>query len=99
MESNNSPSDSGLSKWQIAALVGVPVAAIAVTGACVYLWRRSRTQVVEESAGTHGRPPAENHPIGTGRTDEEVITATTQEVEEAKVTYWYRKVLEEFTFY
>ena len=94
MESNSSHSDGGLSKWQIAALIGVPVAAVAVTGACVYLWRRSRTQVVEDSLGTHGRPPVENHPIGTATADEEVITATAHEVQESKVTYWFRRVWE-----
>ena len=86
MESSSSHQEGGLSKWQIAALIGVPVAAVAVTCACVYLWRRSRTQAAEESARTHGPPPAKKQPVGKDRTDEKVATSTTQEVEESKVT-------------
>ena len=85
--SSSSRSEGGLSKWQVAVLVGVPVAAVAVAGVFVYLWRRSRTRAAQETDGTNVRPPVENHPIGTGGTDEEVVTPTTPEIEESKVTY------------
>lgn len=73
---NTQESGGGLTKWQIAAIIGVPVAAACVLGA-FYYWKSSKRaeQQEDEEKGTESKSevPENEAPQGEDASEENMV--------------------------